>query len=873
MATVYLAQDLRHDRKVALKVLRPELAAVIGAERFLQEIKTTANLQHPHILALFDSGQLTTTAAETGDTTRTVFYVMPFVEGESLRDRLTREKQLPVDTVVRLATQVASALDYAHRHSVIHRDIKPENILIHDNTALVADFGIALAASSAGGARMSETGMSLGTPHYMSPEQAMGERSLDARTDIYALGCVCYEMLVGEPPFTGPTAQAIVAKVMTDEPRPITQLRKTVPAHVEDAVLIALAKLPADRFASAAEFAGALAGGASMATGARTRGREGAKQSRVSASPGLRVLMVALVVAVTAALWGWLRPRPEVPKPVSRYTLVLPADARLGSTPGARFTLSPDGSTLVYAGPGEPNPHLWLRTRDRLQAVPIPGTDFGFEPFLSPDGNKLAFFDRLPPRLRVVGLGGGSAITIADSGIGASGAWGPDGFLYANGPRTGGGIVRFPAGGGKPERVTTPDTAKGELQHLYPDVLPNGRGVLFTARRGREAESDIAVVDLTTGVHRVLVRGVRARYAASGHLVYVTTDGALLAAPFDPDRLSLGGSPVTLADRLRAGRGAAEFALAADGTLAYFTGPASGVAEGNRLVWRGRDGVVSEVDSSWSVDFSANALSPDGARLAVGVRDPDGRLQVWIKQMDRGPHGRLTFEGTSNFAPFWTPDGRAVVFVSGRAGGISDLYLQRADGGAEATLLLHAARPIAQAIWSPDGKWLVFQATGSPSSDIYAIRPGVDSVPVALVATPASEGDPALSPDGRWLAYGSDETGQVEVYVRPFPNAGSARWPVSTGGGRQPRWAHSGRELFFLDSKNQLVAAEVRTGATFAVGRQRELFSMEGFGRWSPAPGDQRFLMVRYRNLDVQGDLIVVENFFEELKAKVKARE
>ena len=249
MATVFLADDLKHKRKVALKVLRPELAAVIGAERFLAEIETTANLQHPHILPLFDSGEVE----------GTVFYVMPYVEGESLRDRLEREKQLPVGEAVRITSEVASALDYAHRHDVIHRDIKPENILLHEGQALVADFGIALAASGAGATRMTETGMSLGTPHYMSPEQAMGERDITARSDVYALGVVLYEMLVGEPPFNGPTAQAIVAQVVTESPRPLTARRGTIPVNVEAATLTALEKLPADRFASAADFSSALA--------------------------------------------------------------------------------------------------------------------------------------------------------------------------------------------------------------------------------------------------------------------------------------------------------------------------------------------------------------------------------------------------------------------------------------------------------------------------------------------------------------------------------------------------------------------------------------------------------------------------------------
>jgi serine/threonine-protein kinase len=295
MATVYLAQDLRHDRKVAVKVLRPELAAVIGAERFLSEIKTTANLQHPHILPLHDSGAVN----------GTVFYVMPYVEGESLRDRLTREKQLPIADTVRIASEVASALDYAHRHGVIHRDIKPENILLHDGRALVADFGIALAASTSG-TRMTETGMSLGTPHYMSPEQAMGEREITARSDVYALGAMTYEMLVGEPPFTGPTAQAIIAKVVTSDPVPVSALRKTVPAHVEDAVLTALQKLPADRFATAAGFAEAMAG---HGTTTVVRSRAGAPDGR-GARPAVarRVAWAGWAVAL-AAIAAALRSR------------------------------------------------------------------------------------------------------------------------------------------------------------------------------------------------------------------------------------------------------------------------------------------------------------------------------------------------------------------------------------------------------------------------------------------------------------------------------------------------------------------------------------------------------------------------------------
>ena len=324
MATVYLAQDLKHHRLVAIKVLRPELAAVIGADRFLSEIRTTANLQHPHILPLFDSG-----AAD-----GFLYYVMPYVEGESLRDRLTREKQLPIADALRIATEVASALDYAHRHGVIHRDIKPENVLLHDGQALVADFGIALAASKAGGSRMTETGMSLGTPHYMSPEQAMGEREITARSDVYALGAMTYEMLLGEPPFTGPTAQAIVAKVMTEKPARLVARRETVPPEAEDAVLTALAKLPADRWGSAAEFSAALRGGVAGRATTVVRSAPRIAGSTMALRAAVAVATLATIAAVYFALRG---PRP-VPAPVTK-----------GVSAAAPSAIN--ATTLVFVGP------------------------------------------------------------------------------------------------------------------------------------------------------------------------------------------------------------------------------------------------------------------------------------------------------------------------------------------------------------------------------------------------------------------------------------------------------------------------------------------------------------------------------------------
>ena len=420
MATVYLAHDLRHDRKVALKVLRPELAAILGAERFLREIKTTANLQHPHILGLFDSGEAD----------GLVFYVMPYVEGESLRDRLTREKQLPVDDAVRIAREVADALDYAHRHGVIHRDIKPENILLHDGHALVADFGIALAAArSDGGTRMTETGMSLGTPHYMSPEQAMGEREITAKSDVYALGCVLYEMLTGEPPFTGPTAQAIIARVMTEEPRSLTLQRKTVPPHVEAAVLTALSKLPADRFATAALFCGGAGRpGATTVVTPAARGPAGATRMAT-----VRTRAVAAVPWVAGGARGRRRRMGLAEAGLARRARpggTSPSGRSLcAATDAAPLALSPDGSALAIvdtvtrtAASGSSAAASSGPPRSRARRMRV-------FPTFSPDGQWIAFL--AGTRLKKVRPGEGGAVTLADSADRTQGGVGLAGRRHA----------------------------------------------------------------------------------------------------------------------------------------------------------------------------------------------------------------------------------------------------------------------------------------------------------------------------------------------------------------------------------------------------------------------------------------------------------
>ena len=584
MATVYLAHDKKHDRKVAIKILHAELAAVLGAERFLQEIRVTANLQHPHILGLIDSGII---GEDAGELKGRPYYVMPYVEGESLRQRLDKEQQLPVSDSVRIATEVASALDYAHRHNVIHRDIKPENILLHDGSAIVADFGIALAVTEAGGARITQTGLSLGTPGYMSPEQAMGERAITARSDIYSLGAVTYEMLSGEPPFTGPTVQAVVARVMTEEPRPLTTQRRNVPANVAAAVSHALEKVPADRFASAHEFAEALnnpsftLSGASVTATDRDRTTRRLRQM-LYGTAALATLFLAI------AIWGWMRPAPS--KPVVRSNLLLDSTEALAQVArwSGRLALSSDGSRLAYIG--GPRAQLLIRSRNQLHATAIPGTEGAQNPFFSPDGQQVGFVVRRTASDRVA-------------------QWRStdhrDGF-----PRGGGGrllgerrihlrrwvwqaepLVRVEAkAGGVPKRFTTLDKANGEVDHTFPEVLPNGKGILITIGF-RGAARSIGVVDMSSRKHRVIVNNaVYARYVPTGHLLYVTTDRTLMVVPFDQNAMKITGEPTALVEGVRLSLSSTvDLAVSDNGTLMYTRGAATekaGARLGNAR-WQG----------------------------------------------------------------------------------------------------------------------------------------------------------------------------------------------------------------------------------------------------------------------------------------------
>jgi Tol biopolymer transport system component/tRNA A-37 threonylcarbamoyl transferase component Bud32 len=861
MATVYLAQDLRHDRKVAIKVLRPELAAVIGTERFLREIKTIANLQHSHILGLIDSGEVNGTA----------YYVMPFVEGESLRDRLNREKQLPIPDAVRIASEVASALDYAHRHGVIHRDIKPENVLLHDGQALVADFGIALAVSAAGGTRMTETGMSLGTPHYMSPEQAMGEREITARSDVYALGAMTYEMMVGEPPFTGPTAQSIVAKVLTEEPRPLAARRHTIAPEVEGAVMTALEKMPADRFATAAQFADALNG----RTAAVTAPRAGAAaRSTLKWRRWFYVSAAVALLFAAAAAWSLAVRGPTGGEPSRQYVTV-GRDLAV-STVVPSLAISPDGSLIVFVSQ-DPNQPLYLKQRDQFDPIPLAGTEGGNNPVFSPDGQWIAFV--VNGQLRKIRITGGSITNIADSvgqtlGSFGGATWLDDNTLvYTTTSLLS--LKRVSADGGEPTLIL-PDSLLRGRGTGNPVALPGVRALLFKTCTSGCTIMAVHALDLTTGEQKLLIEDAAlAWYIGENRLFYVRRDGVGLVAPFDLDRLELRGAGVPVIDDVLVNNGFPFLTWSRSGTLAYLSG--TGNTAEAEVVRVNRSGGPATIDTTWFGTFNSIAVSPNGRRVVVGAGATTGGLNVWIKDLDRGPFTRLSFNGADR-RPVWSPDGRTVAFIRDTST-LGWVVGHASDGsGLDVTLGL-VDRMIQEIDWSSDGRWIVARTDNGTAGngDLIGIRVGTDSAPVDLVASPFTELHPSVSPDSRWLAFTSNESGTNEVYVRPFPGSSGGRWQVSRGGGTQPRWSRDGRELFFI-SGTQLIAARINTRSGFEVENLEPLFSSRDFRQdqfhqtYDILPDGRFLFMVGRRALTREGPprIAWVENWLADLKNRLR---
>jgi serine/threonine-protein kinase len=793
MATVYLAEDLKHKRMVALKVLKPELAAVLGAERFVQEITTTASLQHPHILPLFDSG--------TAD--GFLYYVMPFIQGETVRDKLNRETQLGVDEAVRIAVEVADALQYAHEQGVIHRDIKPENILLANGRPMVADFGIALAVSAAAGGRMTETGLSLGTPHYMSPEQATAEKEITGRSDIYSVASVLYEMLAGVPPHEGGSAQQTIMRIITDVPRPVTELRKSVPPNVAAAIAKALEKLPADRFATAHEFAGAL-NNASFQVGV---GGRAAASSSAAAATGTRRTAVLVAAALAVGFLGHalLTRNRASPGLVARVSIPLDSgvsftgpQVNAGRPIRTQLALSPDGRTLVFSARGpDARTRLFARALDAVSATPIEGTEGGEAPVFSPRGDQVAFWSN--GRLRRVPVGGGTPVDVADSDPPNGMSWGDDDYIVFSDPdRAGLDRVRATGGEGVESLPSHPDA-------ILPHVLPGSRAVLYTVSDGTSA-GPRRVEALTLANSRIdtIVNNASDTRYVSGHLLFARV-GTLMAVSFDPARLKVGGSAAgVLPDVMHAMHGwntgswtnAAQYAVSAAGHLAYLPGGVT-PSQQNEVVWLNRKGEVTATLDPGSSPLMVR-ISPTGDRLAVAAPGTGATGGAFTLDLRRQNAVRRVVAGDIP-GLLWSPDGRELVFrVQGRS-----ILRVPADASAE------PASVSGENWWptdfTPEGGELIGIDQAGNINRIVArdIASGEQRV---LVEEPAHLWWSTLSPDSRWLAYALSDGS--EVVVRSWPTL-DHRTVVAGPNASAPAWSRGGRELFYQqlqpDASGELV--------------------------------------------------------------------
>ena len=833
MATVYLALDTRHHRRVAVKVLHPELSAVIGSERFLKEIEVTAGLQHPHILPLFDSG----------DVDGQLYYVMPFVDGETLRTRLEREKQLPVDDAIRIATEVASALEYAHKRHVVHRDIKPENILLHDGAALVADFGIALAVQDAGGERMTQTGLSLGTPQYMAPEQAMGDKSVGPRADIYALGVVTYEMLVGEPPFTGTTAQAIVAKMLTDEPTPPSRQRRAIAPALEEAVLRALEKLPADRWPSAQSFVDAMHATSVDARPTARRATRGAPWG-----------WIAAVVACAIAAWAWLRPHPTAPTfPPSRLAIVAPGAGTPGN--GRLVDISPDGEHVVFTTFSLfPKAMGNLLQLDHEQPAQLQGLQGGIDLHFSADGRYVYFGDVGHSQLQRASVDGGPAVPVRGVPSSPFIADAPDGSMWIS--TTSFEIFRVAPDWTVEKRLAN---VKPRLTVAVMQIFEDGKTALAKDYNG--ADGQLALLDLESGKLTPLFDFpvVEARYAV-GYLVFVRNDGSLHAIPFDGAAHRPTGRSVQIGDNVSlTGSGIAQIALATNGTLVYTP------AQPREVMLVDRSGKETPLTAERR-NFHMPRFSPDGRTIALDFPSADGR-DVWTLERATGALSRVTADRDAH-DPVWSRDGRELFYTSIRRGGSFGVYHTRPGSGVVSRVIMDS-RLSFTGVPLPDGHSLIAQALDlTPGSQGDLVRFDSTGRLVPVVAESADEGYPDVSPDGRWLAYASTLSGAPEVYVRSLVGD-VEQVQISAGGGNEPMWSHDGKELFYraeVDGHARLIAATIERGPSLRVTRRTPLFTMDEYDSAQPhanydvSPDGESFVMIHRAP---SGRLTVIQNLPE----------
>ena len=820
MGEVYKAKDARLGRDVAIKVLPAHLTDDPDLKiRFEREARAISQLTHPHICTLYD----------VGNADGVEYLVMELLEGQTLADRLDKGA-LPTEQVIRFGVEIADALDRAHRAGIVHRDLKPGNVMLTKSGVKLLDFGLAKAAASERrepdlsslptemSRPLTQKGTVMGTFQYMAPEQLEGKEA-DARTDIFALGCVLYEMATGKKAFSGSSQASLVSAILRDEPRPISEIAPMAPPALDRLVKTCLAKDPEERWQSAHDVmselrwigqAGSQAGAPAVVVSRR--------KNREKLAWGIAA---AAIVGVAVLARMQLRRRTE-PAPTIRFEVSPPPDVRFGYG----LAISPDGSQLVFEGAVTGKPKLYLRRLWSTEVKELPGTEGATFPFWSPDGTRLAFF--VGGSLKRYDLATGSVQTLAPAGNGRGGTWSRDGvILYA--PDTGTGLSRVSADGGTPTVETTPDP-RGEGSHRWPSFLPDGHHYLYLVRGAATGKPGIYVGELGSKKRRFITEaGSTVAYSPPGFLLYVRQK-ALVAQRFDAGSLEALDAPFPIVADMEAlgdtqPTGYARFSVSGNGILAV----RSGVSSVSQFAWLDREGKrISAVGSAGEQDELS--LSLDEKYVVFERNDPAvGTNDLWRLELERGVESRLTYDPGSESSAIWLPDGRSVIYSGGGVVGLSTELAQinSAGTGGKRVLLKGSEGSLFADAVSPDGKLLLYEyQTQKGSLDLMLLPLEGGGKPAPYLATPFDEAHGQFSPDGRYVSYTSSESGREEIYVRPFP-AGEEKWQVSTFGGDQATWKGDGTELYYLSPQQEIMAVPVeRKASGLSFGTPVKLFAV-----------------------------------------------
>jgi serine/threonine protein kinase/WD40 repeat protein len=871
MGEVYRARDTRLDRIVAIKILPREMSSdPLRKQRFEREAKTISNLNHPNICVLYDVG------SQGGVS----YLVMECLEGETLEKRLEKGP-LPTEALLRHGMEIADALEKAHRNGVIHRDLKPGNIMLTKSGAKLLDFGLAksraagateeetLKTLTTGGAKLTEQGTILGTFQYMAPEQ-LGGKEADARTDVFALGELLYEMATGRVAFSGRTKASLIAAILSAEPPPISTVQPMTPPALERLVRGCLEKDPEERWQTAHDVKlqlRAIAEGGSQAgipasVTAQRKNRE-------------RLLLAALAVtSMVAVAFGFLYTSraPERARIVRSYIKAMPNSSFLLSGQQGGFAISPDGLRLAYvAQNAEGRALLWVRPIDSLEALALPGTEDAASPFWSPDSRMIGFF--AGAKLKKIQATGGPPLTICDAPNARGGTWNQEGVILFT-PNLNVPLHRVSASGGTPIPVTSLDPGKGDTTHRWPQFLPDGRHFLYVAGTPltpRENPTNaIMLGSLDSKESKLLLHTHERAMYVSGHILFLRLS-TLMAQPFDLKRMELTAEAFPIADPVQGNELTLNsiFSASENGLLAYLEGANSASRE---LIWLDRNGKkVGEVPGPDT--YVSPRISPNGKKLLYTLISP--YYEVWSYDMATNVKTRLTFGSTSGRASLtavWYPDGQRIAFTSLGSGKFG-FYQRAADGSGTEDLLLEEDSYVKYVNdWSPDGKFLVFQDAPRGTNEVWVLPLGGERKPFPIPQAQSPAFAATFSPNGKWLAYCSSESGEQKIYVVSFPGPGG-KWQVSAGGGCYPRWRHDGKELFYLSRDNKIVAAEVRGDASsFSVGAVNALFETRvyrsAFGSGFDVAADGQRFIVDYEPGQPNVAITLVENWDSELAKK-----